>query len=100
MCPLSLTARADLALLSNILTQQTASLPSDLQLFIQSALQENTGLVVSRQVVAEYVKAIGGAAIQDEDTRKVVIQASLDALQPRLVTYEEQVSPEEQPHNV
>lgn len=48
-------------------------------------------MVVSRQVIAEFVKAIRGTAIEDLDTRKSVIANALSALQPNSVTYEEQV---------
>lgn len=66
------------------------ALSSDLDLLLQNVL--STGLVVSRPVVAEFVKAIQGTAIEDVDVRKNTVTAALNTLQPHTVTYEEQAS--------
>lgn len=52
-------------------------------------------MVVSRQIIAQFVKTLqeeGPQAIADPEDRKAVIQTSLNALQPHVVTFEEQVS--------
>lgn len=80
------------ALLQSTLAS-SSRLPSDLTLYVQAAIQESTGLVVSRQVVAEFVKAVK-SGIANPETRKAVIEQVLNVLQPRIVIYEEQVRSE------
>lgn len=83
----------DLSLLADTLKQASSSpsLVSDLDAFVQNVLQSSTGLVVSRQVIAEYAKAVQEANIEDADVRKQVLQNALVALSPHVVTFEEQV---------
>lgn len=53
---------------------------------------DNIGLVVGRQVLSELVKVLGEGAIKDHDLRKRVVEHTLATVQPRTVSYEEQVT--------
>ncbi|KAF9453067.1 hypothetical protein P691DRAFT_720570 [Macrolepiota fuliginosa MF-IS2] len=53
---------------------------------------DNAGLVVGRQVLSELVKALGEGAIIDNELRKRVVEDTLETVQPRIVSYEEQVN--------
>ncbi|EJD53625.1 hypothetical protein AURDEDRAFT_133335 [Auricularia subglabra TFB-10046 SS5] len=52
---------------------------------------ERVGLVVARQVITELVSSIAGA-VKGSEIRKKIIQETLQVLQPRLVSFEEQVA--------
>lgn len=87
---------AFVSLLSSTFTSST-NLAHDSQLFLQAVVSEGTGLVVSRQVLSEYVKALAAqppaaAALQDSEVKRRIIEQSIELLTPRVVTYEEQVS--------
>jgi COP9 signalosome complex subunit 4 len=53
--------------------------------------QDHVGLVIGRQVISELVKYLETKQIADDDTRRYIIQSTLDILQPRIVSYDEQV---------
>ncbi|KAH7105564.1 hypothetical protein BKA62DRAFT_690149 [Auriculariales sp. MPI-PUGE-AT-0066] len=53
---------------------------------------ERVGLVVARQIITELVKALESGAITDAEVRKRITEETLQLLQPRIVSYEEQVS--------
>ncbi|KAJ7781206.1 hypothetical protein B0H16DRAFT_1671545 [Mycena metata] len=54
--------------------------------------QDSVGLVVGRQVLSELVKILGEGAIKEPELRKTVVEATLATIQPRIVSYEEQVN--------
>ncbi|PVF96330.1 hypothetical protein CPB86DRAFT_737013 [Serendipita vermifera] len=54
--------------------------------------QDHVGLVIGRQVISELVKNLETKQIADDDTRRYIIQSTLDILQPRIVSYDEQVT--------
>ncbi|GLB33845.1 putative PCI domain containing protein [Lyophyllum shimeji] len=54
--------------------------------------QDSVGLVVGRQVLSELVKILGEGSIKDVELRKRVVQDTLTTVQPRIVSYEEQVN--------
>lgn len=54
--------------------------------------QESVGLVVGRQVLSELVRIVGDGTISDPEVRKRVVQETIETTQPKIVSYEEQVS--------
>ncbi|THV08515.1 hypothetical protein K435DRAFT_708361 [Dendrothele bispora CBS 962.96] len=54
--------------------------------------QESVGLVVGRQVLSELVKVLGEGQIADPEIRKRVVKDTIDTTQPKIVSFEEQVS--------
>ncbi|EIN10646.1 hypothetical protein PUNSTDRAFT_65075 [Punctularia strigosozonata HHB-11173 SS5] len=61
----------------------------DLHALVESVVNQDS-VVVGRQVLSEIVKKFKD--ISDSDLRKKVVQITLDVVQPRLVSYEEQAS--------
>jgi len=53
--------------------------------------QESVGLVVGRQVLSELVKLLGEKIVQDHDRHKSLVEETLEVVQPRIVSYDEQV---------
>lgn len=68
-----------------------SNLPNNIHTIAETVLQESTGLVVGRQVIAELVKIITSGAIKDTESKKQIIQDTITLLQPRIVSYEEPV---------
>ncbi|KAG6333771.1 hypothetical protein ID866_5319 [Astraeus odoratus] len=83
-----------LALLSETLGRANqGSMPDDLRLLVDTVVnQENVGFVIGRQVLTELVKSLGAGVITNHDLRKCITQSTLSLLQPRIVSYEEQVN--------
>jgi COP9 signalosome complex subunit 4 len=77
-------------LLHDTLNGANASLSHDLTLFIQSVVSESTGLIVSRQVLTEFVASL--PSLQNAEQKRAVLQSVLAILQPRAVTFEEQIT--------
>lgn len=64
----------------------------DLKALVDTVVnKDSVGLVVGRQVLAELVKVLSEGAIKDSDLKKRVVEETLETLQPRIVSYEEQV---------
>lgn len=86
---------AYLSLLQDILSRSNpTTLVSDLHVLVDTVVnQDNVGLVVGRQVLSELVKILGESVIKDADLRKRIVEDTLATIQPRIVSYEEQVSP-------
>ncbi|KIM46149.1 hypothetical protein M413DRAFT_441215 [Hebeloma cylindrosporum] len=84
---------AFIALIPEILSQQGSSLAQDLHALVDTVVnQDSVGLVVGRQVLSELVKILGDGAIKDVEVRKRVVEDTLATVQPRIVSYEEQVN--------
>jgi COP9 signalosome complex subunit 4 len=85
---------AYLSLLSEILARPDApSVPADLHTLVDTVVNQDTvGLVVGRQVLSELVKILGEGAIKDAEQRKRIVEDTLATIQPRIVSYEEQVN--------
>lgn len=83
---------AYLTLLSEILSRTNiSSIAPDLHILVDTVVnQDNVGLVVGRQVLSELVRMLG--AVKDVGLRKRVVEDTLATIQPRIVSYEEQVS--------
>jgi COP9 signalosome complex subunit 4 len=87
-------APAYLSLLPEILSRSNPSaIATDLHLLVDTVVnQESVGLVVGRQVLSELVKSLGGGTIKDSELRKRIVEDTLATVQPRITSYEEQVS--------
>jgi len=82
-----------LGLLSEILSRANqGSVADDLHVLVDTVVnQETASLAVGRQVLTELVKNLVTGQIVDHDLRKRITQDTLRVLQPRIVSYEEQV---------
>jgi COP9 signalosome complex subunit 4 len=87
-------APAYLSLLPEILSRSNPSeIATDLHSLVDTVVnQDSVGLVVGRQVLSELVKSLGGGAIKDTELRKRIVEDTLTTIQPRIVSYEEQVN--------
>ncbi|KAG6831595.1 hypothetical protein H0H92_009068 [Tricholoma furcatifolium] len=85
---------AFIALIPEILSRQDASvLVADLHKLVDTVVnQDSVGLVVGRQVLSELVRSLGEGSIKDVELRKRVVEDTLTTVQPRIVSYEEQVN--------
>lgn len=82
-------AASYLSLLSELLSRPN---PKDIEIYVNNVLnQDSVGLVVGRQVLSELVKCLGEGAVSDHATRKTIVQETLAAVRPKIVSYEEQV---------
>lgn len=94
--PASSKTSAFTALLDKTLASQSDSgtdgdaIARDLNKFISAVVQDSVGLVVSKQIVALFVKRLN--EIKDVDARRSVAEKTLDLLRDRQATFEEQVS--------
>lgn len=83
---------AFISLIPQILAQPADSLVKDLHTLVDTVVnQDSIGLVVGRQVLSELVKVLAEGVIKDIDLRKRVVEDTLNTVQPRIVSYEEQV---------
>ncbi|KIY49212.1 hypothetical protein FISHEDRAFT_41707 [Fistulina hepatica ATCC 64428] len=81
---------AYISLIPDILSQSDPS--AGLHLLVDTvANQDSTGLVVGRQVLAEVVKVLGDGTIKDMALCRRLVEDTLQTIQPRVVSYEEQV---------
>ena len=69
-------------------TNQNA-LANDLETFVDYIVQEHVGLVISRQVLSDFVQGVD--KIADLDIKRRVLHFALNKIQPRIVSFEEQV---------
>lgn len=70
-----------------------SAIAADLHTLVDTVVnQDNVGLVVGRQVLSELVKVLGEGTVKDVELRKRIVQDTLTTIQPRIVSYEEQVS--------
>jgi COP9 signalosome complex subunit 4 len=84
---------AFISLIPLILSQPADSLIKDLHTLVDTVVnQDSVGLVVGRQVLSELVKVLAEGAIKDVELRKRVVEDTLNTVQPRIVSYEEQVN--------
>lgn len=87
-------APAFLAVLSDTFAgAKTANFAADVHTLVDTVVnQDSVGLVIGRQVISELVKSLSEGVVQDPELKKQILQDTLDIVQPRLVSYEEQVS--------
>jgi COP9 signalosome complex subunit 4 len=85
-------ASAYTSLVPEILAQPSSSIAKEVHTLVDYVVNQDTaGLVVARQVLSELVKGLGEGAIKDTELRRKVIEDTLETVQPRIVSYEEQV---------
>jgi COP9 signalosome complex subunit 4 len=84
---------AFISLVPEILAQTDPGVISkDIHTLVATVINhDNVGLVVGRQVLSELVKILDEGAIKDHDLKKRVIEDIIETVQPRIVSYEEQV---------
>lgn len=64
----------------------------DLATFVDGIIAESTGQVISRQVLTEFVtKITDEKSGLDREMSKEIMKKSIEKIQPRVVTFEEQV---------
>lgn len=87
-------APAYLSLLTEIFNKpESPSLAADLHSITQFVVNDDgAGLVVGRQVLSELVKRTGDGTVKDNEVRRKVVEDALETIQPKIVSYEEQVS--------
>ncbi|KAL9712900.1 hypothetical protein Ac2012v2_004140 [Leucoagaricus gongylophorus] len=85
---------AFISLIFEIVAQPDPALISkDIHTLVDTLInQDNIGLVVSRQVLSELVKILGGSTFKNHELKKCVVKDILATVQPRIVSYEEQVN--------
>lgn len=85
-------ASAYTSLVPEILAQSPSSVAKEVHTLVDHVVNQDTaGLVVARQVLSELVKGLGEGAIKDAELRRKIIEDTLETVQPRIVSYEEQV---------
>lgn len=83
---------AFISLIPEILAKPPDSLVTDLHTLVDTVVNlDAVGLVVGRQVLSELVKVLGEGVIKDLGLRKRVVENTLNTVQPRIVSFEEQV---------
>ncbi|KAI0352954.1 hypothetical protein OH77DRAFT_1428076 [Trametes cingulata] len=87
-------ATAYQSLLSEILSREDqSSVVADIHTLIDNVVnQESVGLVISRGILSELVKALSQGKIKDPEQRQRIVEDTLNIVQPRIVSYEEQVN--------
>ncbi len=87
-------ATAYQSLLAEVLAQEDQSnLHAEIHTLVDNAVnQESVGLVISRGILSELVKALSEGKVRNTEQRKRIVEDTLSIVQPRIVSYEEQVS--------
>lgn len=89
-------AQAYSTLLTDVLSNAAndpAAVGRDVHTLVETVLtQDHVGIVVGRQILSELVKYLADGAIKDAEVKKAIVKDTLLIAQPRLVSYEEQVS--------
>ena len=86
-------ANGYLTLLNESLAQSSpTAVGGDVHTLVEAVVtQDHVGLVVGRQVLSELVKILATGGVNDRDVRKKIIEDTLAVIQPRIVSYDEQV---------
>ena len=81
------------AVLVDLLSREDQSnLPDDIHILVDNVVnQESVGLVISRLILSELVKALADGTVKDRTARKNIVEDTLNIIRPRIVSYEEQV---------
>jgi COP9 signalosome complex subunit 4 len=76
-----------------IARSDTSAVAADVRNLVDTVVnQDAVGLVVGRQVLSDLVKILGDGSVKDAELRKTLVQETLAVIQPRIVSYEEQVT--------
>ncbi|KAI0340934.1 hypothetical protein BDW22DRAFT_1359782 [Trametopsis cervina] len=82
---------AYVSLITDVLARaDPSSVISDVHQILEVVLQDN--VVIGRTVLQELGKGLSDKAVADAELRKQIVQDTLQVVQPRLVSYEEQVN--------
>lgn len=76
-------------ILDTILSDSGTDLTENLQIFIEAIVNENVSLVISRQILTEISTHL---MTLPDDVSKIVSHYMLDKVQPRVISFEEQVA--------
>lgn len=77
------------SLLENILTNNGTELVDTLKLFVEAIVNEHVSLVISRQILTD----VGNRLTElNDEVSKIVSHFTLDKVQPRVISFEEQVA--------
>lgn len=69
------------------------SVARDVHKIIEAALtQDHIGPVPARQVLSELVNRLSEGRVKDRDAKKQIVEDTIAIAQPRIVSFEEQVS--------
>jgi COP9 signalosome complex subunit 4 len=71
-------------------TSSSSAFAADLRALVESVANQDS-VVVGRQVLADVVRSL--RAVEPREVRKRAVEDALAVVQPRLVSYEEQVRP-------
>ncbi|XP_049802081.1 COP9 signalosome complex subunit 4 isoform X1 [Schistocerca nitens] len=77
------------AILEAVLTLQGSDLIEALKVFIEAIVNENVSLVISRQILTDVSTQL---AVAPDPISKAVSHYTLDKVQPRVISFEEQVA--------
>ncbi|CAD6216294.1 GSCOCG00004445001-RA-CDS [Cotesia congregata] len=77
------------SILDGILSTSKDDLVDNLKIFIEAIVNENVSLVISRQVLTDVSNRL---AQLDDEISKAVSHYTLDKVQPRVISFEEQVA--------
>lgn len=67
------------------------SLATDIRILVENVIQDSVGLVIGRQVLSGLVRALETETVTEPVLKKRIVQDTLATIQPRAVSYEEQV---------
>ncbi|TFK89833.1 hypothetical protein K466DRAFT_486007 [Polyporus arcularius HHB13444] len=82
------------ALFNELISREDqTNLPADIHTLVDNVVnQESVGLVISRLILSELVKALSEGKVKNTELKKAIVQDTLDIIQPRVVSYEEQIN--------
>lgn len=67
-----------------------AGIAPDVHVLVEAVLQDN--VVIGRQILSELATRLSEGVVKAADVKKQIVEDTLATVQPRLVSYEEQVS--------
>lgn len=83
-----------LSLLSSIFSSQgNPNIANDVHALVDHLINQDAGIIASRQVLSELIKGLTSTNIPDKGQRKAVVEDVLSVVQLRATSYEEQVRP-------
>jgi COP9 signalosome complex subunit 4 len=81
-----------LSLLSTIFSSQgNPNIASDVHALVDHLINQDAGIIASRQVLSELIKGLTSTNIPNTEQRKAVLEDVLSVVQLRATSYEEQV---------
>ena len=81
-----------LSLLSGIFSSQgNPNIANDIHALVDHLINQDAGIIASRQVLSELIKGLTSTNIPDTELRKAVVEDVLSVVQLRATSYEEQV---------